>query len=308
MRRRGVALVAVLWVMVAMTALALTMQLVAREAVLATTRRTELQVGHWRAEECLARARAVIDAALATERHSLGPSSPAWRELERTLRDSPLLADCTDELSIAAAGSVVDVNDASAEQLRRLLAASTRLVPLAADSLVDAILDWRDEDDVLRASGAERAWYAAENRHLPRNGPFADGRELQRVRGMEAVGDALAILGIESGRLSLAIAPLRVLASLPGMTPGALARLEELRTSSEPPTTLAAFAGLLPPFARDSIHASFAELSRLATIDPEMWIVTARARRDEGAAAATIELRLVRSGTRAVVVRSREWP
>lgn len=306
-RRRGFVLLAVLWVVMAMAGLTLMASLASRTLVRGSTRRVELLDGFWRAEDCLARARLVIDAALAGEQRSFGSSNTTWRSLPVRLRDAPLLSGCLDEISVVGVGSVVDVNSASADQLRRLFAASTSMSQYGVDSLVHAILDWRDSDDVPRAFGAEHMWYAARRRFPPRNGPFADLRELLRVRGLEDVAAVHTILGVESGRLSLAVASLRALASLPGMTPDALSQLEELRTIGELPGSLAGFAALLSTHARDSLHAHFAELSRLATMDPEGWLLTARGRRAEGAAPATIELLLVRAGSHATVLRRREW-
>ena len=49
-----------------------------------------------------------------------------------------------------------------------------------------AVLDWRDPDNVPRPHGAEEAWYVGQGRAPPRNGPFADVRELLLAAPVDA--------------------------------------------------------------------------------------------------------------------------
>lgn len=54
-----------------------------------------------------------------------------------------------------------------------------------ADELSDAILDWRDEDDMTRMHGAEEKDYAARGlSYRPANGPFNAMTELLMVKGV----------------------------------------------------------------------------------------------------------------------------
>ena len=51
--------------------------------------------------------------------------------------------------------------------------------------LVDSILDWRDEDDLHRANGAENDYYLSLSpSYTAKNGPFETVEELLWVRGM----------------------------------------------------------------------------------------------------------------------------
>jgi general secretion pathway protein K len=76
----------------------------------------------------------------------------------------------------------VDLNMGSEPLLRALVQG---LGIGAADAKVDAILDFRDEDDDRRADGAERAEYRAAGRSFgPRNGPFLAIEELAGVLGV----------------------------------------------------------------------------------------------------------------------------
>ena len=71
-----------------------------------------------------------------------------------------------------------------------------------ADSLTDAILDWRDTDTLVRLNGAEKDYYAGlAFPYLPADGPFKTITELLLVRGMTAEifwGDPLESIVQES--------------------------------------------------------------------------------------------------------------
>src|SRR5207237_10440876 len=85
------------------------------------------------------------------------------------------------------------------------------------DSLVDALLDWRDPDQVPRPFGDESSGN--------RNGPLADVWELHYVRGFtdSLVGTLAPFLPTRGvGAINLNAAPPEVLASLPGMTEEAI--------------------------------------------------------------------------------------
>lgn len=54
-----------------------------------------------------------------------------------------------------------------------------------ADEIADAILDWRDADDLVRTNGAEADYYAGKDLpYRPANGPFKVLTELLLVRGI----------------------------------------------------------------------------------------------------------------------------
>ena len=85
MRRRGFALLAALWVTVALSAMALTGLLVARDVMNAAQNRIRLTRGRWRAEDCLERARSVIDDALS------GEVGGSWESLDRIVAAAPAI-------------------------------------------------------------------------------------------------------------------------------------------------------------------------------------------------------------------------
>lgn len=299
--RTGFALLAVLWVMVGVATLALGASLSSRDAVAAAANRASATRAFWIAEDCLARAQAAIDEALAVE-GTPDRRDRAWSALDTVVLSSPLLpiADCS--LSLRPAGSALDLNAADREMLRRLFAGLGRP---DAESLADALLDWRDRDHLTRPSGAENDWYESHTRHAPRNGTLADMRELARVRGFERLAAELdPILSVEPGRVVLPRAPLVVLAALPGMSQEAIGRVHEIRALGRP-WTLVELASGLSRAGRDSLIARHGELTTLTTELPDAWLLESRGVAGPLALPISIQVRLVRSGRRAAVVRRR---
>jgi general secretion pathway protein K len=302
--RRGFVLLAVLWVLVGLAGLGLALSLVGRDAIGATQNRVSLARAHWLAEGCVSMVRAVAANELADPTRA----DAAWRSLDEIVADSPPLTGNTGcDLSVRPAGTTLNVNTADAAQLRRVFLA-LHVMPMIADSLVDAILDWRDPDDEPRPNGAERAWYQEQLRFTPRNGPIADVRELARIRGLDQLSGLDSVFGVEPGRIPLGRAPRAVLMALPGFTEELADRIAELRERRALPADLLTLAGALSPSARDSLSARYAEVVPLVTIEPDVWIVTARARDGVSPAIATVEVRLARAGARTAVLRHQSWP
>jgi general secretion pathway protein K len=298
-RRKGFALLAALWVTVALSAMALAGLLVARDVVTGAQNRVTLMRERWRAEDCLERARAVIDDAMN------GRIAGGWESLDRAVAMSPVITDAACDVTLVPTGIAVDVNAADREQLLALFRAIGIGKP-AADSMADALLDWRDADDIPRPLGAERDWYRAHDRFTPRNGPLADTKELRRVRGFDeaTIPDSIfnAVFTVEPGRMLWSRAPLAVLASLPGVGEEALARIVERRLRGTGVADVTALAANLSPGARQALGDRYGDLSRLTTDRPDAWILTARG------GVYAIEVRLAPAGSRAAIVRRRTAP
>lgn len=306
--RGGFVLLTVLWILVGVSALGVSFELLARRAVRASDNRMAETRGAWRAEGCLARARAAIDGALAAAAAAPGTEGvhAVWRTLDRIVAAASAgwPADC--HVRLVSAGRALDANTATDAMLHRLLAALA-IPTRQGDSIVDAILDWRDADTLPRPNGAEAAWYRARHRPLPRNGPFADRRELRRVRGVASVPGLDTLLGVESGRVDLNRAPSAVLSALPGIAPELVSRLADHRWRGAPVADLLALGGEGSPAARAALMAHEIELERLTTTEPDAWIVTSRAQGVASPVTPVLEVRLVRAGERAAVVRQRAW-
>jgi type II secretory pathway component PulK len=303
--RRAFALLAALWVTVGLSAMALAGLLVARGVVFEAQNRIALTRGRWRAEDCLERARAVIDDAL-RDGHALPRLVPGgWDALDRVVAASPAVSDAACDVALTPTGIAVDVNTADGEQLLALLRA-IGVGEFRADSMVDALLDWRDADDIPRPLGAEQTWYRAAGRFPPRNGPFADTKELRRVRGFDAetLPDSVlnAVFTVEPGRVMWSRAPLVVLASIPGIGDEGLARIAERRARGVGVANASDLSGSLSPAARLAFDARYADIQRLTTDRPDAWLLTARA------GEAAVVVRLAPAGTRAAIVRRRSTP
>jgi len=85
---------------------------------------------------------------------------------------------------IADESGKISINYADKQQLQQLLG----FIPVeeaTADSLSDAIIDWRDKDDLMADNGAEKQQYIdAGFKYVPRNDLFNSVEELQMVMGM----------------------------------------------------------------------------------------------------------------------------
>jgi general secretion pathway protein K len=186
--RDGFALLAVLWMLGGGAALGALLVLSTRDAQQVAINRVDLARARWIAEGCVERARAAVD-----EWTGSGAiDDSVWAHLGRVVHASLLVRGC--DVTIEPVGITLDVNLADDARLRRFFT-STGLSATSADSLVDAVLDWRDADDDSRVSGAERRWYEQAGRIPPRNAEIASPEELATIRGLEDRRDVVRMLG-----------------------------------------------------------------------------------------------------------------
>lgn len=117
----------------------------------------------------------------------------------------------------------IDLNTGSELLLKGLLK-TNGLDEERSNAMLDAIIDWRDADDLRRTNGAEAAQYqAAGLKYIPTNAAFESVEELQRVLGMTpelfaSIADALTVDSRQGG-INAAIAERKVLLALPGADP-----------------------------------------------------------------------------------------
>ena len=135
-----------------------------------------------------ARAEALADAGVHIVILDLVAARGAQSSARRFALDATPLACSIDgdgavlTLAVQDEAGKVDLNIATPPLLRALVLG---LGLSGGEAAVDAILDYRDEDDNRRISGAERAEYLAAGRsHGPRNGPFLAVEELSSVLGL----------------------------------------------------------------------------------------------------------------------------
>jgi len=142
----------------------------------------------------------------------------------------------------------IDINYANEVLLRSLMTSIGGLDDQTAARVVDAIIDWRDQDDLKRPNGAEADDYRqAGYKYGPSNAPFETVGELARVMGVTSelyrrIAENLTVYSRQPGINSMT-AGRNVLLALPGVSAEIVdAYLEQRRTAIEnklPP----------PPFA-----------------------------------------------------------
>jgi general secretion pathway protein K len=125
------------------------------------------------------------------------------------------------------------------------------------DSLLDAIEDWRDPDDLRRLNGAELREYQAAGRTLgPMDAPFTRVEELQQVLGItpeiyQRLEPWLTVYSYQPG-IDAAIASAALLRALPEVEPETLedyltARAESQAQGLPPPPPPQALSPYLSP-------------------------------------------------------------
>jgi general secretion pathway protein K len=271
--RRGFALLASLWLMVALATLTLAVSLAARERRLAIANTLEALQARAAAEAGLEHARSRMGALLDRANQlntTIRPDAllDPWADSELLFADEVALDGERYRVELRDAGMALHLNRAGENELRMLFVA-LRIDAGEADRLAQAIADWRDPDDLRRPRGAERDDYlAAGALELPRNGPFVSLDELLNVRGMTPerfalIRPYLTLLG--TGEVNLNAAPRPVLLALPGMTEEAVALLLRRRQARRPVRSLAELAKELPSaprrFLDDSLTALLARVT-----------------------------------------------
>lgn len=170
---KGFALIVVLWVVTLLT-------IMASSFALTLQRETTITGGLKEKAEAAALAEAGINYAtlmlLSKESEQQWQANSSLYEIEFAGRRIRML--------IADESGKVNINHASKEQLQQLFTA-LGVEESTADSLSDAVLDWRDKNDLHRLNGAELPQYEeAGLNYAPRNGLFKSIEELQMVLGM----------------------------------------------------------------------------------------------------------------------------
>ncbi len=168
----GLVLVAVLWIIVLMTALV---------AVVSQGSRLNLKMTTAALDEtrCKWACRAGTEIAIGLLNEDLRDTDSLldlWSDNDEDFNDVQM-EGCSYRVRVTDEAGKLNVNVATKEQLMAL--------PYMTPEIVDAILDWRDDNESPRAEGAETGYY--ENLAYPytmRNGPLRTIRELLRVKGV----------------------------------------------------------------------------------------------------------------------------
>jgi general secretion pathway protein K len=222
---RGIALLLVLWALVLLGTLALGFSWSMRTEAMAARNGIDETRAYFQARTGVSRA------------VSLLASLPADNALAASIAGED--GDASYEVRIESESGKVDVNIVSEEILLEILKKG-RLPEEEAEAVRDAILDWRDEDDVPRPHGAERAEYGRTTEPIsPRNGKIRGIGELMHVKAVtrefhDAFLSRVFTAHGNSAQLNFLRAPEIVLRSLPGISAEAADRILEGRLQSPP--------------------------------------------------------------------------
>jgi general secretion pathway protein K len=212
--QRGIALVLALWLTILLTVIASGFAFSMRSEAIAA-----------RNAISLAQARAAADGAVERTLFELSrPQVPGitW-VADGTLH---IWNDGDIEIRVVAVNesAKIDLNFANEALLKGLLATAGGLDAQATARVSDAIMDWRDADDLRRPNGAEEPEYRAANlKYGPANAPFETVGEVSRVLGVTPdlyarIVPSLTVYSRQPGIDSLT-ASRDVLLALPGATP-----------------------------------------------------------------------------------------
>ena len=232
---RGVALLLVLWALVLLGTLALGFSWSMRTEALAARNGIDETRAYFQARTGVSRAVALLR------------SLPADNVLAGPIAGED--DDASYEVRVESESGKVDVNLVGEEVLLEMLKKGG-LPEEEAESVRDAILDWRDEDDVARPRGAERAEYAGMPEPVtPRNGKLRGVEELSFVKGVTKEFYRLFLSRVftahgNSPTVNFLRAPEIVLRSLPGVSVEAAARIVAGR-AGEPPISAADLATMV---------------------------------------------------------------
>jgi general secretion pathway protein K len=235
--RRGVALLAALWLVVAIAAVALQFSMEAHErrtiGLLASERGAQRAAAMGALALTQARLEQALRVAPSGNNVQILRASDPWLDADSTYSGAVFVDSLEVDVQARDLGEKLNINLVNENELQTFF--SFLLGDYAKSTqLAQSIMDWRDVDSMPRPSGAERdAYIKAEMLALPTNGPFREIEELQNVMGMTPEIYAVAspyLTTHGSAQVNLNTAPVPVLRSLPGMTDATLTRILQLRS------------------------------------------------------------------------------
>jgi general secretion pathway protein K len=209
---RGIALILVLWVVMLLAVIA---------GSFSYSVRTNVTVANNLVSQ--ARVRALADAGIQRGLYELTkPESDGDRWLASGFSYSFNMDTVEVSVVMRDESGKIDLNTANDVLLKGLFL-SIGLTDDQTIALLDAILDWRDVDELVRPFGAEHERYKAEGfSYSPSNVAFESVEELRRVIGMTAeiyqkVEGAITVHSKQTG-FNSSVAERNVLKSLPNVT------------------------------------------------------------------------------------------
>lgn len=233
-RQRGIAFVIVLWIMALLSVLLGSFVVVARTENLQTRHLFDTTQARYGAEAGLAR--------VAYEMRRSDPMQ-RWvadgRPYEFEFEGMKVTVNVVDE------SGKIDLNSADPQTLLAMFQTLAGVDEIKARDLVDAVIDWRDPDDLVQPFGAEDADYdAAGYEYGAADTNFMLAGELQQVMGMSyelyaKLEPHVTTFGF-SNRPNPAFASSAVLQTIPGITPELAQQIVAQRRQMNPSDPAAA--------------------------------------------------------------------
>ena len=232
--RRGFALLAAIWLVVAIATVALQFALDARERRLLGINTAERGRGRAAAIGALNASQAALEQALrqgpgtGNARVALLRGADPWLDADSLFSGVMMVDSIPVEVGTLDLGTQLNINSMGEQQLRTFFSFALRDFA-AADKIAQAVLDWRDADSIPRSNGAERDDYIrAGQLALPSNQTFREVSDILSVEGMTPeiyarVSPFLTTRG--SGVININSADTVVLRAVPGMTDEILANI-----------------------------------------------------------------------------------
>lgn len=271
--QRGVALMLVLWVVVVLSAIASGVVIAARRQTAVVSTDRARATARYAAESGVEAVKAELRALF---RRARSPEAQArvFERLEATVTEwgeRPLGA-ARFQVVVADLGARIDLNAADEEVLLGLFSQFAGEDRAAA--LVDALEDWKDEDDEPRELGAEAAAYVrTDSPFFPPNAPLLRLDELTRIVGFDdALASELApyVTVQGDGLLNVNTAPERVLAAVPELGPEGAGLIVSTRRRGELLTSALATQQLL----RESGVGRYVRRTGLITVPSRVLVVS----------------------------------
>lgn len=273
--QRGAVLVVVLWVVVAISLLALSFSGSVRTEVDAARNIVEQKQAYY-----MARAGIEYSAYRLLEMQSAFFGAQSNQQLQLDATRPPVLTGRF-SLELADGGVDVDVTDESGKVNVNMAPDNLIFNVLLmigvpgqlADVITDSIGDWIDPDDLIRPFGAEGQYYASLELPYPVKNGFLDvPEELMLIQGITPeiyfgrkttndVGESVELYGLQHyfttfgavNRIDVNSAPIPVLAAIPGLDFGAAMLIDQIR-SQEPLADVTELAQLVPGLDGEALN------------------------------------------------------
>jgi general secretion pathway protein K len=229
--RNGIALIMVLWALTILSVLVFSFSLMARTETHSTASFKTAVTGRFLAEAGVERGIMEILYRNVNKGQAVAVAGMEVLRVDGTLyagtiEKSGYTFRITDESGKIPLNALTDTSGILLKNLLKNLGYQ----PEEADTVVDSVLDWRDQDELHRLSGAESDYYMSlPNPYKAKNGKFDTLEELLLVKGVtpamlygdgtrKGIIDFLTVYS-NTNAINVNAAPKEVLAAIPGMSP-----------------------------------------------------------------------------------------